>query len=463
MEVPLFEQPLKLFPSSLENDPVPFPDASRNNKEMVALDISALMWQPVTGIQRVILEVVPRFARLCFAQGVSVSLVHSVGSRLWTLCEWNEPVSTAEVAEALSHFVESHLRPRDRWIVDTLRRCRGVCRQIPGVGKLADGIPGVTAATRWAVNRLFDFLAWRNHSRTRRPVTALKYYVNFATGLLPVALSARLHPSTILLVVHDLLPLKAPACFPKEMRRDFLLNLYDYSCFLNRIGAMVRFVTVSHQVAGDLRNLLDLLGNPSVPVQTIHNGYAREKFFPDFDQNFRQSMGIPAESKVVLAVGTREPRKRFGDVEEAIRRLAELRDVHGVFVGRRHPHQGHPRLHYLGYVDDAGLRRAYSSCDVYVNWSAFEGFGLPLLEALACGAPVVIPPDNYTLREVGGRAVRIADHPTVEGLVNALREFLDCSAGRQPRIDLSRYDWDLVAHAYAQALFGNSEELHAAA
>ena len=65
------------------------------------------------------------------------------------------------------------------------------------------------------------------------------------------------------------------------------------------------------------------------------------------------------------------------------------------------------RAIYLGYVSDAEVRRAYSSSDVVVNWSEAEGFGLPTIEALACGARVVVPPDNPTTLDVGGRHVHV--------------------------------------------------------
>lgn len=109
---------------------------------------------------------------------------------------------------------------------------------------------------------------------------------------------------------------------------------------------------------------------------------------------------------------------------------------------------------YLGRVDDDFLRRAYSSCDVFVNWSAAEGFGLPVVEALACGCRVVVPPDNPTLIEVGGDQVAVADEPTPEGLARAL--VASAQAERKPVPDLSRFDWQESCRAIAAPLGMNA-------
>src|SRR5207248_11244837 len=106
----------------------------------------------------------------------------------------------------------------------------------------------------------------------------------------------------------------------------------------------------------------------------------------------------------------------------------------------------------LGYVDDGLLRRAYSACDLFVNWSACEGFGLPVIEALACGARVVVPPDNPVLREIGGRNVIVAESATAEGLARTLAENLAAPAPKR-RVNLQRFDWDAAARAVEEEVW----------
>ncbi len=99
-------------------------------------------------------------------------------------------------------------------------------------------------------------------------------------------------------------------------------------------------------------------------------------------------------------------------------------------------------------MDDDTLRWAYSTCDVCVNWSICEGFGLPVIEALACGATVVVPPDNPTLREIGGAAVRVAPTATVEGLADAIMS-AKAMKNRRGVVALDQFNWEQAAWALA--------------
>ncbi len=103
----------------------------------------------------------------------------------------------------------------------------------------------------------------------------------------------------------------------------------------------------------------------------------------------------------------------------------------------------------LGRVSDAALRSLYEHAACFVFPSRYEGFGLPALEAMACGAPVVAS-DIPSLREVCGAAALYADPlsprafaDTAEGVVDdaALRARLRAAAG--PRLDM--YRWDRAA------------------
>ena len=112
---------------------------------------------------------------------------------------------------------------------------------------------------------------------------------------------------------------------------------------------------------------------------------------------------MPEANYQVPAVSAAEPRKRFHVIEEALALLKRDLPVTGLFIGPR-PRAATPApyVRHLGYVEDGLLRRACSTCDAFVNWSACEGFGLPVIDALACGARVVVPPDNPVVVGPGG-------------------------------------------------------------
>ena len=126
----------------------------------------------------------------------------------------------------------------------------------------------------------------------------------------------------------------------------------------------------------------------------------------------------------ILTVGTLEPRKDLVTLLRALNRLErELPDHDLVVVGGRGWQDRHlvqalearmqsQRVRWLGYVSESDLVALYTGADLFVFTSMFEGFGLPVLEAMACGAPVVAS-DVAALREVGGdvRALRASRRP----------------------------------------------------
>lgn len=136
----------------------------------------------------------------------------------------------------------------------------------------------------------------------------------------------------------------------------------------------------------------------------------------------------------VLAVGTLEPRKNLPRLFNAYAELdLELQRAHPlVVVGARGWQTGETltalrsledRAVQLGYVSDAALHELYRRCAAFCFPSLGEGFGLPLLEAMAVGAPVITSGVS-SLPEVGGDAVEYVDPREVSGIAAGLRRVL---------------------------------------
>jgi glycosyltransferase involved in cell wall biosynthesis len=159
----------------------------------------------------------------------------------------------------------------------------------------------------------------------------------------------------------------------------------------------------------------------------------------------------------VLSVGTLEPRKNLERLIAAHRSLPpELREAHPlVVVGPKgwevdellRRHGADVRL--LGFVDDDDLAALYSLCTVFAYPSLYEGFGLPVLEALQSGAPVITSRVS-SLPEVAGDAARYVD-PRAEGeIAAALRELLESPSAREALARrgperAARFSWDRTA------------------
>ena len=171
----------------------------------------------------------------------------------------------------------------------------------------------------------------------------------------------------------------------------------------------------------------------------------------------------------VLAVGTLEPRKNLPRLVEAYRRLPEeLQSRHPlVVVGKLGWQVGETvealrllgdRCRVLGHVSNADLAELYRRCAVFCYPSLGEGFGLPVLEAMTCGA-AVITSNRSSLPEVGGDAVEYVDPTRAASIAAALEGLLRDPARRQElavrgRDRAGAYSWDRTAQITLEVLTG---------
>src|SRR5207249_1083635 len=136
----------------------------------------------------------------------------------------------------------------------------------------------------------------------------------------------------------------------------------------------------------------------------------------------------------VLSAGTLEPRKNLVRLIEAFQglpgdNLLALVGPRG-WEDERILQQAGDRIRFLGHVSDEELAGLYSLCTVFCYPSLYEGFGLPVLEALKAGAPVVTS-NVSSLPEVAGDAARYVDPRSVEQIREALAELLGSEAARE--------------------------------
>jgi alpha-1,3-rhamnosyl/mannosyltransferase len=179
-----------------------------------------------------------------------------------------------------------------------------------------------------------------------------------------------------------------------------------------------------------------------------------------------EAAGLPGPG-FVLAVGTLEPRKNLPSLVAAYTRLDEA-------LQRRHPltvvgalgwEAGETlaalrslgdRSTMLGYVSDAALDELYHRGALFCYPSLGEGFGLPVLEAMACGAPVLTS-NVSSLPEVGGEAVEYVDPRDIDSIAAGLRRVLS-DAARQTELSEAAvrrargFSWESFAQEVLEVL-----------
>src|SRR5262245_4471000 len=165
------------------------------------------------------------------------------------------------------------------------------------------------------------------------------------------------------------------------------------------------------------RDLHETLG---VPAERIHVAYPAAK--PEFRADGPAAdLGAP----YVLTVATLEPRKNLQVLVDAHRLLGGdlLLAVAGGEGWGEQPELGGERVRRLGYVSDEELARLYRGASVAGYPSRFEGFGLPVLEAMACGCPVVVSAHS-SLDEASGDAAERADPDDPAAVAEAIERAL---------------------------------------
>lgn len=223
----------------------------------------------------------------------------------------------------------------------------------------------------------------------------------------------------LVMTVHDLVPLTEPRSHRWHYRLYFrhalprVLRMFD------------RMVCVSESTASDVRRFYRI-GEDRLCVVPQGCRYDGEQ--PMLESRHRE--------KFVLAVGTLEPRKNIRRVIEAFvnlrRQSPDLVDrlvIAGSPGWGRGETQAAIRRHadavqWLGYVDTDELRQLYRRAAMLAYPSLYEGFGLPVLEAMAMGCPVLTS-NVSSLPEVGGEAAVYVDPHSVEQIAAGMRRVLE--------------------------------------
>ena len=164
--------------------------------------------------------------------------------------------------------------------------------------------------------------------------------------------------------------------------------------------------------------------------------------------------GKPRGNPYFLFVGTREPRKNVARLIDAWREVRRTIPVDLVLVGRSHAPAEERGLKVLGEVDDSDLPALYSAALACVYPSLYEGFGLPVLEAMQCGALVITSRDPAILEVSADAAIHVqADDPAA--LAEAMRAVATNSEGfddirKRALARAAPFSWRNTAHLTKQ-------------
>ena len=347
-----------------------------------------------------------------------------------------ERTGVGEYAHEIAAALARHLHPPDTLtLFSSSWKDRLAAGRVPGASVVDVRVPVMLLNAAW------HRLGWP-------PAELFAGAIDIAHSLHPLLMPARRAKQVV--TVHDLDFLDHPERTRGEIRRDYATLAPAHA----RRADLV--VTISAFTAGEVERRL---------------GVAREKIVvctpgaPPWAPRAAQ----PADGPI-LFLGTLEPRKNVGALLRAYARLLTT-PRNGPETTRKVPELwlaggttdasaewlraiGEPpfagRVKHLGYIDTDRRYDLYARASMLVLPSHLEGFGIPALEAMTVGVPVIVS-NRGALPEVTGGAAQVVEPDDEEGLANAMRRYLDASTGAASTAaahGLARaraYSWDASA------------------
>jgi glycosyltransferase involved in cell wall biosynthesis len=269
-----------------------------------------------------------------------------------------------------------------------------------------------------------------------------------------------------MVTIHDAIP----EHFPKMVIPDWKSRLFWKIKVRLAVWQSDRVLTVSRAAKQEITeyigvddSLIDVISEAPGPTFRVMDD-------PDPGKMFRQQMNIPPEGRLIVYVGGMAPHKnlhRFLDGLALAREHQDSQDVHlliaGDFAGsgfhsnydslrkRLDGDQNlNSRVHFSGYVTDEQLNMIYNDAMAVTMPSLSEGFGLPAVEAMACGTPVLAS-DRGSLPEVVGEAGLYFDPYDVGAISRAIIEMSGDARLRQKLGEIAKaraatFTWAKAAH-----------------
>jgi len=261
---------------------------------------------------------------------------------------------------------------------------------------------------------------WRNFLVSRQ---LEKKNIDLFHGLsneLPNGIHKTNVPSVV--TIHDLIFIRYPE-FYKTIDRKIYFNKVKYAC-----SSAKKIIAISGQTKEDIVRFFDVDSNK---IEVVYQPVSPVFFERNDVEQLREKYNL--REKFILSVGTHEPRKNQLSILKAIQ--SEKLDIQIVFVGKTTSytkkltkyitaHKMQNQVNFLNDISENDLAGLYQLANLSVYISFFEGFGLPVIEAMASGCPVITS-NVSCLPETAGEAAVLCAPSNFEELGKQIRTLLE--------------------------------------
>lgn len=378
----------------------------------IAIEAFSLSLDRVTGIGNVVLNYISELQRLDRDNRYFVYTTDTLNHARLDNPNWRHVMYDGTVKRAAYS------------IRDSLIAIRELHSQSPGAGKLVRIIFLRLAKMALELANLIWFPLWMARSLRKNRIDV--YFGNFADYFPPVFLS-RLKA---LWLIHDLVW----KIYPETLQKHGPLDNWFIRRNMKRADLLM---AVSDNTKKDMRELLGIRKE----IITLHNAADRGVFYQaDAKSVARVKKKFGITKQYILSVCTLEPRKNLATLLDAYGLMKSRDRYHLVLVGMSgwkntglfsliEGHAAKDNIIITGYIDREDLAPLYTGAALFVYPSLYEGFGLPLLEAMQCGCPVISSTAS-SLPEVVGDAGILVEPMDLKGLAASMERLLAAKTQR---------------------------------
>ena len=278
-----------------------------------------------------------------------------------------------------------------------------------------------------------------------------KYLVVSFTGLGSLLIRHKM------MTIHDLAFLKNPSWYSRAY--------YWYYRLMTPLAVKTsqHILTVSEFSKSEILRFYPFLKGEKISV--VYNAIDRQLFRSLNSEPVKGSLQPPGSERFVLCVSSIDPRKNFARLIEACQGLTDAKlyivgKNNRVFSQQKELDTTSEHIRFLGRVSDDELVRLYNQAACFVFPSLYEGFGLPPLEAMACGCPVLVS-DIPVEREVCGDAAQYFNPLEPNDILHTIKQYLNSADVIRENMrqkgyeNIMRFSWEKSAEVLMKIITDN--------
>lgn len=183
-------------------------------------------------------------------------------------------------------------------------------------------------------------------------------------------------------------------------------------------------------------------------IKVVPMGVDLSMYKPMNKETCKRALGLNVDEKHILVVASNAPHKRMDITKAVFKEVMKCREkIKLLKVGYGQTLEGQGIIN-LGFVPEEKMPIVYNAADVLLHTSEYEGFGMPLLEAMACGLPIVAS-NKAAIPEVVGECGRLVDLDSEDCIERFVEEILDCiDRDKKNRKGVKRamkFSWEMIA------------------